>query len=130
MVNNSKAFMKTSHTHSLSFYFWSSKSQQGAGREHTYSKIKKNKQKHGFILIFYPTLFYLEIEKLFKCMHILNGAIFEKVTQVCSYSQQKKYNFMNARIWEINFPWNDGANNWWSMEWWCRPMTYWNQASI
>ena len=42
----------------------------------------------------------------------------------------EKYSFMNARIWEINFPWNDGAKNWWSMEWCCRPMTDWNQASI
>ena len=72
------------------YTFWSSRLQQGTGREHTYSKIKIQSQTKAWFysdILSYPILLGNNNKKLFKCMHISNGAIFEKVTQACSYSQ-------------------------------------------
>ena len=130
-IEHLKAFMKTSLTHSLST-FWSSRSQQGAGREHTYSKMKQLKQTKACfysVTLSYPIL----LENIKKKIHVyayFQWSHFRRGDSSMLILPIEKYNLMNARIWEINFPWNDGDKNWWSMELCYRLMTDWNQASI
>ena len=133
IVNNSKAFLKTSHTHSLSFYFMIFQITTRHRKRAYLFKNKKNLKKNkSMVLLCYSTLPY----STWKYKKISSVCIFpmesfsKKWLKYAHTGPIEKYNFTNAMIWEINFPWNDGAKNWWSMEWCCRPMTDWNQASI
>ena len=111
IVNNSEAFMKTSHTHSLSFYFLIF---QIATRHKKREYLIKNKnlKNKSMVLLCYSTLPYSTWKKkLFKCMHISNGTIFEEVTQVCSYSQQK-----NITLWMLDM--KDKL----PFKWWCQKL--------
>ena len=121
-------FMKTSHTHSLSFYFLIFQIATRCRKRAYLFKNKKNKKKAWFyyVILPYPILLGKKIVQVYA---YFQWSHFRRSDSSMLILPTEKYNFMNAMIWEINFPWNDGAKNCWSMEWWCRPMVYWNQAS-
>ena len=89
IVNNSKTFLKTSHTHSLSFYFLIFQiATRHMKRAYLFKNKKHKKTKSWFysVILSYPIL--LGNIKIVQVYAYSNGATFEEVTQVCSYSQQ------------------------------------------
>ena len=92
IVNNSKTFMKTSHTHSLYFYFLIFRIATRRGKR-AYLFKNKNLKNKSMVLLCYSILPYsTQVYAYFQ------WSLFRRSDSSMLILPTEKYNFMNARI--------------------------------
>ena len=102
-IEHLKAFMKTFHTHSLSFYFLIFQIATRRGkRAYLFKNKKQTKAWFYSNILSYPILLgnikKIQVYSYFQWIHFRRGGSSMLILPT------EKYNFMNARILEINFP--------------------------